>query len=147
MHLHFTLCNIPRSNHVGGKKKKRLSVLYFNNLQPLTPCPPPPLSLKFALTPGMQLCVTKPVLLESECSMRQGHMGFLPTSSLPSSPSRGCTLPLPATQGHRTEKKERGLCCRKGLAVRGGCRGPWRERANVAVKDKLVFSGTRGSID
>lgn len=47
-------------------------------------------------TPGIQLCVTKPVLLESECSMRQGHMGFLPTSSLPSSPSRGCTRQPPA---------------------------------------------------
>lgn len=47
-------------------------------------------------------------------------------------------------------KKRKGVMLQKGLAVRGGgggCRGPWRERANVAVKDKLVFSGTRGSID
>lgn len=53
----------------------------------------------------MQLCVTKPVLLESECSMRQGHMGFLPTSSLPSSPSREYTLLQPARQHtwHRTK--------------------------------------------
>lgn len=39
----------------------------------------------------MQPCVTKPVLLESECSMRPGHKGFLPISSLPFSPSLGCT--------------------------------------------------------
>lgn len=39
----------------------------------------------------MQPCVTKPVLLESVCSMRPGHTGFLPTSSLPSSPFRECT--------------------------------------------------------
>lgn len=46
----------------------------------------------------MQLCVTKPVLLESECSMRQGHMDFLPTSSLLSSPSLEHTLQQPAKQ-------------------------------------------------
>ena len=57
-----------------------------------------PPSFPVCLTPGMQLCVTKPVLLESECSMRQGHMGFLPTSSLPFSPSLGCTLLQPARQ-------------------------------------------------
>lgn len=53
----------------------------------------------------MQLCVTKPVLLESECSMRQGHMGFLPTSSLPSSPSLEYTLSLPAREHKSTGKK------------------------------------------
>lgn len=42
---------------------------------------------------GMQPCVTKPVLHESVCSKRRGHMDFLPTSSLLSSPSLGCTLP------------------------------------------------------
>lgn len=57
------------------------------------PCHPRPSLLR---TPGIQLCVTKPVLLESECSMRQGHMGFLPTSSPPSSPSRECTRQPPA---------------------------------------------------
>ena len=50
------------------------------------------------LNPGVQPCVTKPVLLESECSMRQGHMGFLPTSSLPSSPSPEHSLLLPARE-------------------------------------------------
>uniref|UniRef100_A0A0E9WNB2 Uncharacterized protein n=1 Tax=Anguilla anguilla TaxID=7936 RepID=A0A0E9WNB2_ANGAN len=45
----------------------------------------------------MQSCITKPVLLESECSKRQGHKGSLPASSRPSSPSLGCTLqPDPA---------------------------------------------------
>lgn len=64
--------------------------------EPSLPSPPRHPCPSLLRTPGIQLCVTKPVLLESECSMRQGHMGFLPTSSLPSSPSLGCTRLPPA---------------------------------------------------
>lgn len=73
----------------------------FESPEPVIPPPPTPAPCRprdpvCFRTPGIQLCVTKPVLLESECSMRQGHMGFLPTSSLPSSPSLGCTRRPPA---------------------------------------------------
>lgn len=72
----------------------------FESPEPVIPPLPalPPARPSLLRTPGIQLCVTKPVLLESECSMRQGHMGFLPTSSLPSSPSLGCTRQPPAKQ-------------------------------------------------
>lgn len=69
----------------------------------------PPTRFPFYLTPGIQLCVTKPVLLESECSMRQGHMGFLPTSSLPSSPSLEYIQLQPARQNKW--RRTKGLCC------------------------------------
>lgn len=79
----------------------------------------------------MQLCVTKPVLLESECSMRQGHMGFLPTSSLPSSPSLEYTLLQPARQNkwHRTQGllllNKLGVHCDTcGVVGAHGWRGP-----------------------
>jgi len=117
-------CNhIPHyENQSYGRKK--LSALYFNNTLPLIP-PPHTHTRKpsLLLTPGIQLCVTKPVLLESECSMRQGHMGSLPTSSLPSSPSLEYTLPLPARQ-HKAQGSRVMLLDRLAVALvrrrRGG---------------------------
>lgn len=54
----------------------------------------------------MQPCVTKPVLLESVCSMRPGHMGFLPTSSRPSSPFLEYT-PWPAGETNEINRRDR----------------------------------------
>lgn len=87
--------NIPYFFYIPDSEKKTentyiLSVVEVNHH-------PPPFS-HFNQKPGIQLCVTKPVLLESECSMRQGHMGFLPTSSLPFSPSLEYTQMQPAKQ-------------------------------------------------
>ena len=70
-------------------------------MAPFFPLPPAPKPNE--LNPGVQPCVTKPVLLESECSMRQGHMGFLPTSSLPSSPSPEHSLLLPARENGKRD--------------------------------------------
>lgn len=93
MHLHAILNHTLISSHVG----KSILYLKARSLWSLrSPCPPLHPRPSLLRTPGIQLCVTKPVLLESECSMRQGHMGFLPTSSLPSSPSLGCTREPPA---------------------------------------------------
>lgn len=106
LHLHSKLFQIEGSNDVG---KKKIKYFAFQTIYK----PPTPTQFPVCLTPVIQLCVTKPVLLESECSMRQGHMGFLPTSSLPSSPSLEYIQPQPARQ--RKWAQDKGVMFLNGL--------------------------------
>lgn len=109
---------------------------------------PPPVYPCY-LTPGIQLCVTKPVLLESECSMRQGHMGFLPTSSLPSSPSLGYIQPQPARQNKW--RRTKGLCCGTNLQStvilcgEGTNLGPTVGQSHHNVEIRIVYIHYCGS--